>query len=195
MNSIPAAAIDLEPGDALLLVDVQRDFCPQGALAVPEGDAVVPVLNAWLAAARSADLPIFASRDWHPLDHCSFEAQGGPWPPHCVRETAGAQFHPELALPPAAVIIDKATARDRDAYSAFEGTGLRGRLRDVGVRRLLVGGLALDVCVHATVLEALDHGFQVRLLLDGTRALDAANARRRLEEMQKLGVEFITGAP
>lgn len=195
MNTVNASTITFEPGDALLVVDVQRDFCPGGELAVPEGDAVVPVLNRWLQAAVRAGVPVFASRDWHPGDHCSFAAQGGPWPQHCVRETEGARYHPELALPRAATIIDKGTTRDRDAYSAFEGTGLRGRLRDVGVRRLLIGGLALDVCVHATVLAALDHGFAVRLLLSGTRALDAANARRRLEEMRTLGVEFIDGAP
>jgi len=195
MNIVSASTITLATSDALLLVDVQRDFCPGGALAVPEGDDVVPVLNRWLAAAVRAGVPVFASRDWHPGDHCSFADQGGPWPPHCVRDTEGARFHPALALPRTAIIIDKGTARDRDAYSAFEGTGLRGRLRDLGVRRLLVGGLALDICVHATVLEALDHGFAARLLLNGTRALDAANARRRLEEMQTLGVEIIDGAP
>jgi nicotinamidase/pyrazinamidase len=185
----------LAPGDALLVVDVQRDFCPGGALPVPDGEAVVPVLNRWLIAAEQAGRPVFASRDWHPPDHCSFAEQGGPWPPHCVRETEGASFHPALRLPRTATVVDKGTARDRDAYSAFEGTGLRGRLRDAGVRRLLVGGLALDICVHATVLAALDHGFAVRLLRDGSRGLDAADVRRRLEEMERLGVEVLEGAP
>jgi nicotinamidase/pyrazinamidase len=195
MTPVPDASPPLAAGDALLLVDVQRDFCPGGALPIPDGDAVVPVLNRWLVAAARTGTPVFASRDWHPPDHCSFQAQGGPWPPHCVRETEGALFHPGLRLPRTATVVDKGTAGDRDAYSAFEGTGLRGRLRDAGVRRLVIGGLALDICVHATVLAALEHGFAVRLLRDGSRGLAAANVRRRLEEMERLGVEILEDAP
>ena len=117
----------LRPSDALLIVDVQRDFCPGGALAVPGGDAVVPILNAWIEAAQDAGAAIFASRDWHPPDHVSFQAQGGPWPSHCVAATPGADFHTGLALPEAAVVIDKGTHPEHEAYSAFEGTDLAAR--------------------------------------------------------------------
>ncbi len=182
-------------GDALLVVDVQRDFCPGGALAVPSGDRILPTLNRWLAAAERAEVPVFASRDWHPADHCSFTARGGPWPPHCVRDTEGALFHEDLGLPDSAIILDKGQARDRDAYSAFEATGIRSHLRELAVRRLFIGGLALDVCVHATVLSALDYGLDVRLLLGGTRSFDVAKALRCLEEMKRRGVVFVEGVP
>jgi nicotinamidase/pyrazinamidase len=185
----------LGSGDALLIVDVQRDFCPGGALAVPEGDRVVPVLNRWIDVARRAGVPIYASRDWHPSDHCSFEPQGGPWPPHCIHDSDGARFHPNLALPAETVVINKGTERDRDALSAFSGTGLKGRLRDARVRRVFIGGLALDACVHATVLDALEEGFEVCLLLDATRALEPRRGRRRLEEMQQLGATLLEGGP
>ena len=120
----------LQTGDALLIVDVQNDFCAGGALAVPDGDAVMPVLNGWIEAARSAGAPVFASRDWHPPDHMSFRAQGGPWPPHCVQDTPGAAFHPELLLPPDTGVVSKGTEPDVEGYSAFERTDFAGRLRD-----------------------------------------------------------------
>src|SRR5438093_163576 len=112
-----AASINLQPTDALIVVDVQRDFLPGGALGVPDGDAVVPLLNRYMALAQEKGIPVFASRDWHPANHCSFTAQGGPWPSHCVAGTAGAQLAPGLELPPDAVIIDKATTQSRDSYS------------------------------------------------------------------------------
>src|SRR5690606_1829889 len=117
-------------GDALVVVDVQNDFLPGGSLAVPDGAAVVPVLNAWLERFGALGLPVFATRCWHPPDHCSFRAQGGPWPPHCIAGTRGAEFAPDLALPPDAVVISKATRADRDAYSGFDGTDLGQRLGD-----------------------------------------------------------------
>ena len=171
--------------DALLVVDVQNDFCPGGALEVPCGDAVVPVLNRWLEAAAAAGVPIIASRDWHPVEHCSFQDQGGPWPPHCIQDTHGAAFHPDLALPSEAVRVSKGAAFDRDAYSAFDGTGLATYLRRRGVRRLLVGGLAEDVCVQETVRGARDAGFEVQVILDAVRAVDpdgSAEARRAMTE-------------
>ena len=144
----------IRPDDALLIVDVQNDFCAGGALAVPDGDAVAPVLNDWIAAAQAAGAPVFASRDWHPADHISFQAQGGPWPPHCVQGTSGAAFHPGLRLPADVGVVSKGTEPDVEGYSAFERTDFAERLRAAGVRRLWVGGLARDYCVRASVLDA-----------------------------------------
>ena len=183
----------MTPGDALLIVDVQRDFLPGGSLAVPGGDEVVPVLNRYLDLARRNRLPVFASRDWHPPDHCSFRARGGTWPVHCVAGTAGAAFAPGLQLPADAVIIDKATRPEADAYSAFSGTALPAMLRGRGVERVLVGGLATDYCVLNTVRDALAAGFEVLLLDDAIRAVEvkAGDGACALDEMQKLGARPI----
>lgn len=159
----------LKTGDAVLVIDVQNDFCPGGALEVPKGDQVVPVLNDWMASAAQAGLPVIASRDWHPVDHVSFAAQGGPWPEHCIQDTPGAAFHPDLCLPEATVRVSKGTAFDRDAYSAFDGTGLAGWLRDRNVRRLWVGGLAEDVCVYHSVRDGCAEGFDMHLIHQATR--------------------------
>ena len=162
----------LKQGDALLLVDVQNDFCPGGALPVPQGDEVVAELNGWIDEAQRLGVPIFASQDWHPDGHVSFAEQGGPWPQHCVQDTDGADFRADLDLPESARVVHKGTDRDEDAYSAFQGTGLAGRLADLGVSRVWVGGLALDYCVKASALDAIESGFQVGLILDGTRAVN-----------------------
>lgn len=162
----------LRSGDALLLVDVQNDFCAGGALAVPNGDEVVPVLNRWIEEARAAAVPIVASRCWHPQGHASFVERGGPWPPHCVQGTHGAEFHPGLALPHDVVVVTKGADLDRDDYSDFAGTGLTERLRTLGVRRLFVGGLALDYCIRASVLDGIAAGFDVHLIRDATRAVE-----------------------
>jgi nicotinamidase/pyrazinamidase len=161
-------------GDALLVVDVQCDFLPGGALAVPGGDAVVAPLAAWARRFAAAGRPVFATRDWHPRDHCSFVEQGGTWPPHCVAGSSGAGFAPGLDLPESASIVAKATRCDADAYSGFAGTDLDARLRALGVRRLFVGGLATDYCVVNTVQDALRLGYGVVLLLDCIRAVDVA---------------------
>ena len=155
------------PGDALLVVDVQNDFLPGGALGVPDGDEVVPVVNRYLAAFAQAGRPVILSRDWHPADHCSFAAAGGPWPSHCVQDTEGATFSTALAQPADAIVISKATQRDAEAYSAFEGTGLAERLSQAGVKRLLVLGLATDYCVQASVLDGLAAGLTVVVLTGG----------------------------
>ena len=181
----------IQPGDALLVVDVQRDFLPGGSLAVPSGDAVIPALNRYLALWRTRRLPVFATRDWHPAHHASFREQGGPWPPHCVAGTPGAAFDPALDLPPDAVVISKGDAADRDAYSGFQGTTLHERLRAAGVRRVFVGGLATDYCVLATVRDAEALGYGVRLLTDAIKAVDVhpGDGRRAEEEMLRLGAE------
>src|SRR6188474_788165 len=114
----------LQPGDALVVVDMQIDFCPGGALPIEHGDAVVPVLNRWIAAAADADVPIYASRDWHPAGHLSFRESGGQWPVHCLQDSDGAKFHPDLHLPASAILVTKGTRFDKDQYSAFDETGL-----------------------------------------------------------------------
>lgn len=179
--------IDLTIGDALLLVDVQNDFLPGGALAVPDGDAVIAPLNAYLQAAARRQLLVFASRDWHPRNHCSFKPQGGPWPEHCVADTPGAQFSPALALPANAITISKATRPERDAYSAFDGTWLRALLTQANVDRVLIGGLATDYCVLNSVRDALAAGFRVVLLTDAIRAIDAGDGARAEAQMTQLG--------
>jgi nicotinamidase/pyrazinamidase len=180
----------LQSGDALLIVDLQKDFCAGGKLPVPDGDSVVAVINDWIAAARSADVPIIASRDWHPLEHCSFASQGGPWPEHCVQDSEGAEFHDDLALPETAVRVSKGCAFDRDAYSAFDSTGLESFLRRRGVRRLWVGGLAEDVCVRQTVLDACGKGFETLLVPEATRPVDPASRSRVEAEMREAGASF-----
>jgi nicotinamidase/pyrazinamidase len=164
--------LDLQTGDALVIMDVQNDFLPGGALGVPHGDEIVPLPSCYATAFYSRGLPVFASRDWHPPDHCSFRERGGIWPVHCVARSKGAEFHPDLHLPPGAVVVSKGTDREKEAYSAFEGTTLDGRLREAGARRLFVGGLTTDYCVLNTVRDALSRGYAVVLPADGIRAVD-----------------------
>ncbi|HJV96793.1 MAG TPA: isochorismatase family protein [Albitalea sp.] len=176
-------------GDALVLVDVQRDFLPGGALGVPGGDAVVPALNDYIDAFSQLGLPLFATRDWHPPQHCSFQAQGGPWPPHCVADTPGAQFAPGLQLPAHTVVISKGTAIAPDTYSGLVGTDLAQRLRAAGVTRLFVGGLATDYCVLQTVTDALAQGFEVVVLSDAIAAVNVqpGDGDRALAQMAQAG--------
>lgn len=185
-----------ETGDALLVVDVQNDFLPGGSLGVAQGDEVVPVLNRYIELFRSEGLPVYATRDWHPMDHCSFQPQGGPWPPHCIAGTEGAAFAAGLALPTDVVVVSKATRVDQDAYSGFEGTNLAARLHAEGIRRLFIGGLATDYCVLNTVKDALAGAFEVVVLHDAIRAvnLHPDDGARAEEEMQRLGSKSATYA-
>jgi nicotinamidase/pyrazinamidase len=178
-------------GDALVLVDVQNDFLPGGSLAVPGGEAVIPVLNRWIDRFLDAGLPIFATRDWHPVDHCSFVEQGGPWPPHCVANTPGAAFSRDLHLPPDVPVNSKAMRPEKEAYSDFEDTDFGSQLRALGVTRLFIGGLATDYCVRATVLDALKNRFEVVLLEDAVRAVDAnpGDGDRAITEMIAAGAK------
>lgn len=187
----------LNSHDALIIVDVQNDFCPGGRLAVPGGDEVVPVLNRWTERARQGGAIIVASRDWHPKQHVSFRERGGNWPEHCVQGSAGAEFHPKLKLPGDTLIISKGTALDKDNYSAFDGTGLSERLRKAGVCQLWIGGLAQDVCVRATVLDALAAGFETRLIKNATRPvdLDPGDGERAIEEMLQAGARLTDDSP
>lgn len=181
----------LTKDDALIVVDVQRDFCPGGTLAVPGGDEVVPVLNGWIAEAQRAGIPLFFSRDWHPQNHPSFEAAGGPWPPHCLQGSEGARFHPELEVPESARVVTKGVRFDKDQNSAFDDTGLAVELRRLGVKRLWVGGLAEDVCVKATVLDGLKEGFEVHVIQAATRPVEAEKGGRAREEMRRSGAQIV----
>jgi nicotinamidase/pyrazinamidase len=182
-----------EAGDVLMVVDVQRDFLPGGALGVRDGDAVVPVLNRYLARFAAQGLPVVFTRDWHPPDHCSFRARGGPWPPHCIAGTPGAGFAPGLALPAHAEIVSKATTAAADAYSGFDHTGLADRLHARGVRRLFIGGLATDYCVQSTTRDGLAAGFSVFVLGDAIRAVDVqpGDGERALAAMLAGGARLI----
>jgi nicotinamidase/pyrazinamidase len=179
----------MEKGDALLIVDVQNDFCPGGSLAVTDGDDVVRVLNQWINAAQRLGVTIYASRDWHPAHHISFKERGGPWPPHCIQGTKGAAFHQDLKLPANVQVISKAQSPDEDSYSAFGGTDLAERLRRAGIHRLWVGGLTQDYCVRETSLDAIREGFEVHVIVEGTRAVnvDPEDGRRALEDVRRAG--------
>ncbi|MDO8206697.1 MAG: isochorismatase family protein [Gallionella sp.] len=185
---------DLQPGDALLVTDVQNDFLPGGSLAVPRGDEVVPVLNRYLKIFTARNLPVFATRDWHPEHHCSFRTQGGIWPPHCVAGTRGAEFAAALQLPPSTVIISKAITVEQDAYSSFLRTDMDSRLRAANISRLFIGGLTTDYCVLNTTRDALQLGYQVFVLTDAIRAVDVrpGDGQRAVEEMIALGAQCIT---
>lgn len=176
-------------GDGLIIVDVQQDFLPGGKLAVAGGDAVIAVLKRAAALFAQHGLTVVATRDWHPADHCSFSAQGGPWPPHCIAGSFGAAFPAALELPPATLVVSKATTAGSDAYSGFDGTALASLLRERAVARLFVGGLATDYCVLNTVLDALTLGFKVVLLLDAISAVElrAGDGQRAIEQMIRRG--------
>jgi len=188
--------VELQFGDVLIIVDVQNDFLPGGALAVPEGNQVVSPLNRCIALFTSNKLPIFATRDWHPANHCSFKSQGGPWPPHCVAGTNGAAFADGLNLPNETTIVSKADTQEQDAYSGFQETGLHDHLRSLGVRRLFVGGLATDYCVLNTVTDALSLKYKVLLLADAIRAvnLDPHDGERAMAKMKSAGADIIQSA-
>ncbi|HEX5159732.1 MAG TPA: nicotinamidase [Ktedonobacterales bacterium] len=182
--------------DALIVVDVQNDFCSGGSLAVPGGDAVVPVLNEYMARAADAGVPIFVTRDWHPEHTTHFVTEGGPWPPHCVQGTHGAEFHPELRLPSGIPVVSTGMGPDDQGYSGFDGKlpggqSLEDALRNHSVDHVYVGGLATDYCVRATVLDALKRGFAASVLIDAVRAVNvqAGDGERALNEMLAAGAE------
>lgn len=183
--------VRLDKNSALIIVDVQRDFCQGGALAVPNGDEVVPVLNEYIERFKSAGAAVIATRDWHPINHVSFKSRGGPWPEHCVQNTAGAEFHPRLNLPSDVIVVSKGTEPDKEAYSGFEGTDLESKLRELGVSKIFVGGLATDYCVKHTVLDGLKRGFEVYLLEDAVRGVDVqkGDSEKAIEEMVKKGAK------
>jgi len=185
-------------GDALIVVDVQNDFLPGGALGVPDGDRIIAPLNEVIRIFSRGALPLFFTRDWHPRDHCSFSENGGPWPAHCVQHTRGAEFSDMLTIPENAVIISKATSSGEEEYSTIQGRTAEGdfleeRLRHLEVRRLFIGGLATDYCVLNTVLDARALGFAVFVLTDAIQAVDVnpGDGERALHTMQDRGARLI----
>ncbi len=171
---------------------MQIDFCPGGALPIERGDEVIPVLNLWIEAATDASVPVCVSRDWHPPHHVSFTESGGDWPVHCLQNSRGARFHPDLKVPHSVIVVTKGVRFDRDQYSAFDETGLAAELRRRGVRRVWVGGLAQDVCVRATVLDARREDFTAIVITDATRPVTAAGGERANDEMRQAGACFET---
>jgi nicotinamidase/pyrazinamidase len=173
--------------EALVIVDFQNDFTPGGALAVPQGDEIAARLHELIDSGRF-DL-VVATRDWHPPEHGSFAAKGGPWPPHCVAGTPGAELHPSLDASRVNIVLDKGTDPVTEGYSGFDGTDLAALLRERGIDRLTVAGLATDYCVRATALDALREGFAVTVDAAGSRGIEAqpGDVERALEEVRAAG--------
>jgi len=179
--------------DALIIVDMQNDFMPGGALPVPEADKIVDTVNAYIDHFVTRGALVVATRDWHPPNHISFAERGGPWPPHCVQNTWGAQFHPNLRLPESAIIVSKAFLPDKEAYSGFDGTDLEFILRSRGIRRVFIAGVATDYCVRATALDAVRLGFETFLLVDAVKGVDIpkGSIEKALNEMLDAGIVFL----
>jgi nicotinamidase/pyrazinamidase len=180
---------------ALVLVDIQNDFCPGGALAVPEGDSIVDVVNKIMPEFAL----VISTRDWHPANHISFKERGGRWPPHCVQNTPGAELHPALDQSSIAYHFRKAYAADRDAYSGFEGTDESGRtldevLKSHGVKKLYIAGLATDYCVLATTLDAVKNGYDTYAITDAMRAVNEkpGDDVKALDKMARSGAHLVT---
>lgn len=186
--------ISITRWSALIVVDVQNDFIPGGALPVPDGDKVVEPLNRYIKLFTDSGRLVVATRDWHPPNHISFKQYGGMWPPHCIQNSWGAEFHPNLQLPKNTVVISKATEHDKEAYSGFEGTELHQILKDNNIKRVFIGGLATDYCVKNTVLDALKLGYETILLLDAIKGVDVneGDSERAIHDMITNGAIGIT---
>lgn len=191
--------MSIEPHAALVIVDLQNDFCPGGALPVPNGDRVLGPTNRAITLFIAAGLPIIASRDWHPAISRHFRTFGGSWPEHCIQDTNGAAFHPALLLPQSALIISKGINPKQDGYSAFEGVDATGRplgniLTSLGVHHLYLAGLATDYCVLFTGREALRNGYRVTVLTDAVAGVDLlpGDAERALEELEAGGARLMS---
>ncbi len=184
---------------ALLIVDVQNDFCPGGALGVPEGDKIVPYINKYIKIFSKKKLPIFATRDWHPIKTKHFKDFGGVWPVHCIQNTRGAQFYPKLRLPKETILLYKGIYPDKDGYSAFEAENENGMsflslLKRLGVQEIYISGLAIDYCVKFSTSDALKQGFKVKLLMDAVKGVNLRpnDSERAIKEMVKKGAKKIT---
>jgi nicotinamidase/pyrazinamidase len=182
-----------EKRKALIVVDVQNDFCPGGSLAVADGNEVVAPLNRLIKEFLDRGEPVFKTRDWHPATARHFEKHGGVWPVHCVQNTSGAEFHPDLSDDPRITIISKGVDENADGYSGFDGTNLAQVLRDQGMEEVWVGGLATDYCVKHTVLDARREGFAVKALTDAMRPvnLKPIDGAKAIAEMRAAGAEIV----
>lgn len=179
---------DFQSRDALLIVDVQNDFCPGGALPVNDGDRIVPEINEWIAKAQRRGIPVMASRDWHPKHHPSFAEEGGDWPPHCIQDSDGARFHPDLSLPPDTLVVTKGVRLDKDQYSAFADTGLDVFCRSRDIARIFICGLALDVCVQASALDAVAAGLTTVLISTATLPVDPHSVPTVRDRLEQAGI-------
>lgn len=179
---------------ALIVVDVQNDFCEGGSLAVPKSSEILAPINELLERYHSVGALVFATRDWHPSDHSSFQTQGGEWPVHCVADTPGAAFHSQLRWPESTRVISKGAAREGNGYSGFESPELEKELREAGITDLTICGLATDYCVRATALDACRSGFRVTVVADAVRAVDlaAGDGDRALAELRQAGARICT---
>jgi len=177
---------------ALIVVDVQNDFCPGGTLAVAHGNEVIAPLNALIDEFLENGEPVYESRDWHPAHTKHFEAYGGTWPVHCVQNTKGAEFHPQLRQDPRIIVVSKGLG-DTDCYSAFDETDLTSQLKQQGVEEVWVGGLATDYCVKNTVLDALKNGFEVKAIENAMRAVEVnpGDGERALQQMLEAGADVV----
>lgn len=184
----------LKSTDALIVVDVQNDFCPGGSLPVAGGDQVAKTMSGAAERFKVAGGRVYATQDWHPADHSSFLDQGGPWPPHCVQGTKGALFHPELRLPVGSAVVRKGADPKVDAYSGFRDSLLEESLKRAGVKRVFVGGLATDYCVLNTVLDALELRFEAYVLADAVAAVDVkpGDGEAAMKKMQEAGAKLTT---
>lgn len=178
---------------ALIVVDVQNDFCPGGSLAVVHGDEVVAPLNRLIKEFLDRGEPVYKTRDWHPAQTKHFAAYGGTWPIHCVQETYGAEFHPDLSDDPRITIISKGIDESADGYSGFDGTNLAELLREEGAEEVWIGGLATDYCVKHTVLDALKEGFKVKALADAMRAvnINPHDGEKAIDDMRMAGADIV----
>lgn len=186
-------------GDALSVTDMQNDFLPGGALGVSGGDEVIPLINHVIELFRNAGLPIFITRDWHPAHHSSFKEKNGPWPPHCVQHTEGAEFAADLMIPEKAIVISKGIDPARDQYSTLQGRDSSGQtedelLKSFGITRLFICGLATEYCVLNSVKDAREAGYEVQVMTDAIRAVNVnpGDGAQALEEMVRLGALLIT---
>jgi nicotinamidase/pyrazinamidase len=189
----------MKPKKALLVVDVQNDFCSGGALGIPEGDKIIPALNKYVKLFFRKGLPIFASRDWHPKKTKHFKKYGGVWPPHCVRGTTGARFHPKLKLSKSSIMLFKGMDPKKDSYSVFQAFDKKDArfikvLRNMGIKEIYIGGLATDYCVKWTAQDALKRGFKVRVLTDAVKGVDlkAGDSEKAIKRIVKRGAKKAT---
>lgn len=185
--------MELNKENALIVVDMQNDFCPGGALQVNDGDRIIPACNKYIEMFENKGLTVYYTADWHPPNHCSFKENGGIWPIHCVQGSKGAAFHPDLKITTNACIIHKGTDPNKEAYSGFEQTELCTHLQKNGIRTLYIAGLATDYCVKNTVIDACYNGYKVIVLLDGVKGveLNLGDSARALKMMKDVGATFL----
>ena len=178
----------MQTNKALLVVDLQNDFCPGGALGVPEGDQIIPKVNNYVKLFLKKKFPVFVSRDWHPKDTKHFKQAGGPWPPHCIQNTEGSKFHPDFDIPKDAIILSKGTNPALDGYSVFEARDLKNRsfieiLNSMGIDEIYIAGIATDYCIKMTSIDALKEGFVVHVLTDAIKGVDKNDSELSIKEI------------